>query len=82
MVTYQTFRIPKIPKMRNLIPVPLLKMQPRDSQSGREKSDPINTIQRHIPRAYYQEERPDGHQFVITFISFLFLFQRFILLFS
>ena len=81
MVTYQTFRTPKIPKMRNLIPVPLLKMRPRDSQSGREKSDPINTIQRHIPRAYYQEERP-GHQFVITFISFLFLFQRFILLFS
>ena len=68
--------------MRNLIPVPLLKMQPRDSQSGREKSDPINTIQRHIPRAYYQEERPDGHQLVITFISFLFLFQRLILLFS
>ena len=58
MVTYETFRTPKIPKMRNLIPVPLLKMQPRDSQSGREKSDPINTIQRHIPRAYYQEERP------------------------
>ena len=82
MVTCQTFRTPKILKMRNLIPVPLLKMQPRDSQSGREKSDPINTIQRHIPRAYYQEERPDGHQLVITFISFLFLFQRLILLFS